>query len=128
MKNLLSILVALVGVAAIVFGVLFMMQANSSRTTLANELAPVTLANLNATYDQVKAGLAQASAAAAAATDPAVKAATNEKVQDLGWQKAGLSAAKASRGTIDFVQMSGILAIVLGVGFFTTGYLAMKKS
>jgi uncharacterized membrane protein HdeD (DUF308 family) len=118
-KNLLSMLVAVVGVAAIVLGVVFIMQANSSKTTLENELAPVTLANLNATYDQVKAGLAQAQAAGDAAV---------ETTQSLGWQKAALSVAKANAGTIQFVQMSGIAAIVLGVGFLCTGYLAMKKS
>jgi hypothetical protein len=129
MKNLLSIRVAVIGVVAIVFGVLFMMQANSSRTTLVAELkaSGITLATLDKTYDTAKAGLAAASAALATAPD-AAKAAVNEKIQDAGWQKASLSAAKASRGTIDFVQMSGILSIILGAGFVVTGYLVMKKS
>jgi hypothetical protein len=119
MKNLLSILVAVVGVVAIVFGVLFIMQANSSRDTLVKELAPVTLATLDSTYDQVKAGLATAQAAGAAA---------NETIQSLGWQKASLSAAKGSRGTIDFVEKSGMLTIVLGLGFVLSGWAIMKKS
>ena len=129
MKNLLSILVAVVGVAAIVFGVLFIMQSNSAKATLVDELnaSGVTLDTLDAKYDAAKAGIAQASAALATAPD-AAKAAINEKIQDAGWQKASLSAAKASLGTINFVQMSGILSIVLGVGFVFTGYLAMKKS
>ena len=121
MKNFLSILVAIVGIVSIVFGVMFIMQANSSKTTVVNELkdSQVTIATLNTTYDQVKAGLAQAQLAGAAGT---------ESAQSLGWQKASLGVAKSNLGTIDFVQKSGILSIVAGVGFVLASYLLMKKS
>lgn len=129
MKNLLSILVAIIGVVCIVFGVLFIMQAKSSRATLVDELktSGVTLATLDSTYDKAKAGLAQASTALATAPDVA-KAAVNEKIQDAGWQKASLSGAKTSRATIDFVEKSGIFAIVIGLGFVLAGWGIMKKS
>jgi hypothetical protein len=121
MKNILSILVAVIGVVCVVFGVLFIMQAGNSRDELVNELAAsnVTLDTLDAKYDAAKAGLTQALAAGAAG---------NETAQSVGWQKASLSAAKASRGTIDFVQMSGILTIVIGAGFVLAGWGLMKKS
>jgi hypothetical protein len=121
MKNILSILVAVVGVVAIVFGVMFMMSASSSRATLVDELkaSNLTLATLDAAYDQAKAGLTQALGAGAAGA---------ESAQSAGWQKASLSAAKASRGTIDFVEKSGMLTIVLGVGFVLSGWAIMKKS
>ena len=119
MKIFGSLLVVLVGVVAIVFGVMFIMQAGSSRTTLSNELkaSNVTLATLNAAYDQAKAGLEQATAAKNA-----------EAAQSAGWQKASLSVAKSSVSTINFVEKSGILNIVLGVGFVLVGlFMFMKR-
>ena len=120
MKIFGSLLVVLVGVVAIVFGVMFIMQAGSSRTTLSDELkaSNVTLATLNAAYDQAKAGLEQATAAKNA-----------EAVQSAGWQKASLSVAKSSVSTINFVEKSGILNIVMGVGFIFIGlFMFMKRA
>jgi len=64
-KNIVSILVAVIGVVCVVFGVLFIMQAGDSKTTVVDELATsgVTLDTLDAKYDAAKAGLAQALAA-----------------------------------------------------------------
>jgi hypothetical protein len=120
-KNILSILVAIIGVAAIVFGVLFIMQASENKTTVVDELkaSNLTPATLNAAYDQAKAGLAQALAAGTAGA---------ESAQSAGWQKASLGLAKSNLNTIDFVQKSGILTIVIGAGFVLAGWAIMKKS
>ncbi|RJO61369.1 MAG: hypothetical protein C4542_06320 [Dehalococcoidia bacterium] len=121
MKNILSILVAVIGVVCIVFGVLFIMQAGDSKTIVVDELkaSGVTLDNLDAKYDAAKAGLAQALGAGAAGTETA---------QSVGWQKTSLGLAKSNLGTIDFVQKSGILAIVIGAGLTLAGVGLMKKS
>ncbi len=121
MKNIVSILVAVIGVVCIVFGVLFIMQAGDSRDALVEELATsgVTLDTLDAKYDAAKDGLAQALAAGAAGTETA---------QSIGWQKASLGSAKSSASTIDFVQNSGILTIVIGAGLTLAGVGLMKKS
>jgi hypothetical protein len=121
MKNFLSILVALIGVVCVVAGVIFIMQAGTSKDALVAELATsaVTLDTLDAKYDAAKAGLAQALAAGAAG---------NESAQSIGWQKASLGSAKTSASTIDFVQKSGILAIVIGAGFVLAGLGLMKKN
>jgi hypothetical protein len=121
MKNILSILIAVIGVVCVVFGVMFIMSAGTSRNTVVDELkaSGVTTATLNAAYDQAKAGLAQALAAGAAGA---------ESAQSAGWQKASLGLAKSNLNTIDFVQKSGILAIIAGVGFVLASYLLMKKS
>ncbi len=110
MKKLSAALVAIVGVVCIVFGVLFIMQAGDSRDALAEELATsgVTLETLDAKYDAAKAGLAQALAAGAAGTETA---------QSIGWQKASLGSAQSSASTIEFLQSTGILVIVIGAGF-----------
>ena len=52
--RVLAILVIILGIAALVFGILFIPQANSARQKVADSLtSPVNLDNLDATYDQV---------------------------------------------------------------------------
>jgi hypothetical protein len=121
MKNILSILVTVIGIVCIVFGVLFIMQAGDSRTIVVDELAAsnVTVDNLNAKYDEAKAGLGKALAAGAAGT---------ESAQTVGWQKASLGIAKSSLTTIGFVEKSGIVTIVIGLGLALAGLGLMKKS
>jgi len=121
MKNIVSILLAVIGVVCVVFGVLFMVSANKGKTTVVNELTAsgVTVATLDAKYDQAKAGLAQALAAGAAG---------NESAQSAGWQKASLGLAKSNLAMVDFVQKSGILTIVIGAGLVLAGWGLMKKS
>ena len=120
MKKIRDAILVLIGVACIVFGVMFIMKAGESRQAVVDELATsaVTLDTLNDKYDAAKAGLAQALAAGAAGT---------ESAQSIGWQKASLGLAKSNVGTIDFIQNSGILTIVIGVGFVLAGAgLVMK--
>lgn len=119
MKNFLSILVAIIGVVCVVFGVLFIMQASDNKTTVVDELTAsgLTTGTLNAAYDQAKAGLAQATTAKSV-----------EGMQSAGWQKASLGLAKSNLETINFVQKSGIFAIVIGLGFVLAGWGIMKKS
>jgi hypothetical protein len=131
MKNILSILVAIIGVVCVVFGVMFIMQASSSRATVVDELksSGLTTATLNATYDQVKGALEQYTAAnKAAAAGSAAAASSAEAMQSYGYQKASLGLAKSNLSTIDFVVKSGILTIVIGAGFVLAGWAVMKKS
>ena len=120
MKTISSTLVTLVGVVAIVFGIMFIIQAGASQNTLVSELqaSGVTLSTLNTAYDQAKAGLEQATAAK-----------STEGIQSAGWQKASLGLAKSNVSTIKFVQNAGILNIVFGVGFVLVGlFMFMKRS
>jgi len=121
MKNIVSILLAVIGVVCVVFGVLFIMSANSGKQTVVDELTAsgVTVDNINDKYDQAKAGLAQALAAGTAGTETA---------QSLGWQKASLGLGKSNLAMVDFVQKSGILTIVIGAGLVLAGWGLMKKS
>jgi hypothetical protein len=119
MKNVLSVLVAVVGVVCIVFGVLFILQAQDGRATLVDELAAsnITLDTLNTAYDQANTGLGLA-----------MQSGDDEKIQDAGWQKASLAVAKSNAGVVDFAQNSGILMIVIGAGLIFAGWGLMIKS
>ena len=55
MKRFYGIIVALIGVAILVMGIVFLTQANTAKKTVADQIAPVTLSNLNATYNSVEA-------------------------------------------------------------------------
>jgi hypothetical protein len=110
MKTIGALLVTLIGVAAIVFGVLFIMEAGNSTDELAAEISPLTTSQVNATYDQISAAL---------------KASPQDV--SLALQKGSLALAKSTLSTIDFVQKSGILSIIMGAGFVLTGLLFMKR-
>jgi len=113
MKTVSAIMVAIIGVACIVFGIMFIMQANSSQQKVADELAPIQISEVNAKYGQVSGALE-------AATDPA-------QITSLTLTKTSLGLAKSNIGTIKFVQNSGILNIIIGAGFLLAGLGLLKK-
>ena len=111
MKKLSAYLVTVIGVVVIVFGALFMWGASSSQKTLADEIAPLTISQVDATYEQVSAG-----------------AKANPSDVSMALKKASLGLAKSNIGTIDFVRQSGIMAIALGFGVVLVGMtMVMKK-
>jgi len=113
MKNILSILVSITGIACIVFGILFIMQAGSSKAEIAEEIQPLAISQVDGTYDQVSAALK-------AATEPA-------QVQQLTMQKTSLGLAKSNIGVVEFVKNSGIVTIVIGSGLLLTGFITFGR-
>jgi cytochrome c biogenesis factor len=113
MKNITGMLVAVIGVACVVFGVMFVMQSNTSLETIANEIKPLQISQVDATYEQVKLALT-------VATDPA-------QVQTLTMQKTSLGLAKSNIGTVQFLKNSGFVNIVVGAGFLLTGVGLIRK-
>ena len=107
MRNILAVLVTLVGVACVVFGILFILEAGSSRDTIAAEIAPLQLSQVDAKYEEAKAALA------------AVAGTAQEQVVAL--QKTSLGLAKANIGTVNFVQNAGIVNLIIGSGFVFAG-------
>ena len=108
-----AIVVIAVGLACLVFGIMFIMQAGSSEQKVADEIQPLQLSEVNATYGQVSAALA-------AARDPA-------EIQSLTMQKTSLGLAKANIGTIKFVKNSGIVDIIVGAGLVVIGAGLIKR-
>ena len=126
MKRFYGIIVALIGVAILVMGIVFEFQANTAKQTVADEISPITLSNLNATYDQVKAGQEQYMAA----EEPKIQAkqaAPSATYNYYSAQRALLGLAKSNIGTAGFVMMSGTVDIVLGIGLILIGMVLYMK-
>jgi hypothetical protein len=106
-------------------GIVFEFQAATAKQTVADEIAPIVLADLNAKYDQVKAGYTQR----ANAEEPAIKTGTQPSAMYdyLSAQRALLGLAKSNIATAKFVMMSGTVDIVLGIGLILTGMVLYMK-
>jgi uncharacterized membrane protein len=119
-KRFYGIIVALIGVAILVMGIVFMMQANTGKKTVADEVKPIALSDVNAKYDAVSAGYNQYMAA----EEPNIqagKAAPSVMYDYLSAQRALLGLAKANVGLSGFVMMSGVVDIILGIGLILAG-------
>ena len=97
-------ILAIVGVACLVFGILFIIQAGDSQQKVADEIAPLEISEVNATYDQLSAAYS------------AVRGTGTAEESAYLLQKTSVGLAKSNLSTIKFVRNSGILDIVLGAG------------
>jgi len=120
--RLLGLLVVILGIAAIVFGILFIPQASDAKQKVADSLSSgVTLDNLNEKYGLISGAFSQLVAAGMPSTDP-------QYVMVLG-QRTSLGLAKSSVGLAKFLNTAGMVNIILGVGLALGGCaLMMKKS
>jgi hypothetical protein len=118
--RVLAILVIILGIAALVFGILFIPQANSARQKVADSLtSPVNLDNLDATYDQISGMFDQLKASGMPSTDP-------QYVMVLG-QRTSLGLARANVGTAKLVLTMGIVDILVGLGLVLGGFGMLRK-
>jgi hypothetical protein len=101
---MIALTIAVVGVVCIVFGIMGIMGAGNSEQEVADELAPVTIANLDDTYDQISAAYS------------AVRGTDSPEESVLLGKKTSLGLARSNIGTIDFVRNTSILEIVIGAG------------
>jgi hypothetical protein len=107
-----AIIVVLLGVAALVFGVLFVIEASSAEQEVADSIQPLPLAQLDAQYDAVAA---QHNQMKEAGTPPGVE------YNYLTIQKTGLGLARANVGVAGLVRTHGIIDIIVGVGLILAG-------
>jgi len=118
--RVLAILVIILGIAAIVFGILYIPQANSARQKVADSLTPpVTLDNLDATYDQISGSYDQIKASGMPPNDP-------QYVMVLG-QRTSLGLARSNVGTARMVLTNGIIDIILGLGLVLGGFALLRR-
>jgi hypothetical protein len=122
-----KLLVSIIGVAAIVVGIVFIFQSHSAKQQVADNIAPVTLSQLNATYNTVTANLTTVMQA----EEPNIQAGTAQPSANYAYltaEQAGLGLAKANVGTANFVLTTGIIDIVVGLGLLISGMLIQGKA
>jgi predicted PurR-regulated permease PerM len=116
-----AIIVVILGIAAIVFGILFIPQASSAKQKVADSLtSPVTLDNLDATYDQISGSYDQLKASRMPSSDP-------QYVMVLG-QRTSLGLARTNVGTANAVMTNGIVDILIGLGLVLGGFALLRKA
>ncbi len=114
-----SIIVIILGLASIIFGILFVTQASAAENAIAESIAPLPLSQLDDQYDAVKAQYEQ------------MKAAGAQPSTDFNYltiQKTGLGLARANAGTAQSVRINGIIDIILGLGLGLTGLGLLRKT
>jgi cytochrome bd-type quinol oxidase subunit 1 len=127
MMRLIAILVSVLGLAALVFGIVFITQASSAEQQIAGEIQPVKLAEVDAKYEAAK----KSQAPLRAAEEPNIqagKAAPSAMYNYLSGQRTSLGLAKANIGVAGFVRMSGIIDIIVGLGLVLAGWGLFKKA
>jgi hypothetical protein len=112
--------------AALVFGIIFIVQSGSAKQQIADDIVPLTLDQVDAKYDAV---VIQHNAMRSA-EEPKIQAgqaAPSAMYNYLAIQRTSLGLARANIGLADFIRMTGIIEIILGVGLLFTGLLVMQK-
>jgi len=125
-KRFYGIIVALIGVAILAMGIVFEFQANTAKKTIADEVSPIALSDVNAQYDAASAQY-NSYMAAEQPNISAGKAAPTVMYDYFGAQRALLGLAKSNVGTASFVMMSGTVDIVLGIGLILAGMALYMK-
>jgi len=119
--RIIAICVIILGLAAVVLGIMFIPQASSAKQKVADSLtAPVTLDNLDATYDQISGAFDKLKASGMPSSDP-------QYVMVLG-QRTSLGLAKSNVGIAKSVQTNGIVDIIVGLGLVLGGFVLFKKA
>jgi hypothetical protein len=125
--RVMAILVILLGIATLVFGILFIPQANSGDKEIADSVAPLKVSEVDAHYDAVSAKYDQAMMA----EEPAIQmgqAMPSAMYNYLSAQRALLGLAKANIGTTKMVRTTGIVDILAGVGLVLAGFALLRKA
>lgn len=125
--RVIAVIVVLLGLASLVLGVLFIVQAADAEQEVADLLAPLPLADLDAKYDAVKAK----AGALRASEEPEIqagKAMPSAMYNYLSIQRTSLGLARSNVGIASFVQTMGIINIILGAGLVLAGYAILRKA
>jgi hypothetical protein len=126
MMRISSIIVIVLGLVALIFGIIFITEASSAEQEVANSIQPVKISELDAKYEAVK----EKQMALRTAEEPQIqagKAAPSAMYNYLTIQRTSLGLSKANVGTAGFVRTSGIIDIILGLGLIIAGWGLFKK-
>ena len=126
MRTLCTLIILAVGAISLVFGIIFIVQSGSARQQIADDIAPLTLDQVDARYDTV---VAQHNAMRSS-EEPKIQAgqaAPSDMYNYLSIQRTALGLTRSNIGQADFIKMTGIIDIVLGVGLLLAAVLLMQK-
>lgn len=124
--RILSMVVILLGLVSLVFGILFIVNAGTAKNEVAESLAPLTLDELDARYEQVKTRHNEIRAA----EEPAIQAGTaapSATYNYLSVQRASLGLARTNVGLSQLTQTAGIINMIVGAGLALTGILMLRR-
>lgn len=113
-----AVITIILGLAAMVFGILFTTQSVSAKQEVADSIAPLPLAQLDGQYDLIKT---QYDLMRQSGAQPGVE------YNYLIAQKVGLGLARSNVGTANFVMTMGIINIIIGLGLVLTGVALLRK-
>jgi hypothetical protein len=126
--RILALVTVILGIAAIVLGVVFMMNANSANDEIVTSIAPLTVDQINPKYDAVSAKYNQIMAA----EEPAIQggtAAPSAMYNYISAQRGLLGLAKANIGTVKAIRMMSYVDMAVGLGLVLGGIaLFARKS
>ncbi|MFC2062975.1 hypothetical protein ACFLS8_03435 [Chloroflexota bacterium] len=127
MRTFIRSVIFVVGIAVLVFGVIFIVQSGSAKQQVADSIAPLPLSQVNSTYDSVT----EQQKAIMAAEEPNIKAGTaapSAMYNYLTIQRTSLGLAKSNIGLANIILTMGIVDIVLGIGMvLTAGLIPSRK-
>ena len=126
MKRIMGMVVAILGVASLVMGIMFFMQAGSSKQEITDDIAPVLISEVNAKYDLVRTK----QIAIMATEEPKIQAGQalpSDLYNYLSAQRALLGVAKSNLKVVGALQISGIIDIVVGFGLGLAGVALLRK-
>jgi len=121
-----SIIVVVLGLASLVYGILIVAGAGSAESEVAESIAPLTLAELDAKYEEVKAKQATIKMA----EEPQIQAGTAEPSAMYNYltiQKTGLGLARSNVGMAQATRINGTIDIIVGLGLAMAGLGLLRK-
>jgi hypothetical protein len=125
--RVIAIIVAILGLAAFVYGILFVAQSGTVESQVADSIAPLTISEVDAKYDAV----AVKYDAAKNAEEPKIQAgqaAPSVMYDYLAAQRALLGLSKTNIGMAKLLMTAGTVNIIIGLGIFLSGVWMLRKS
>ena len=113
-----AVIIIILGLASLVFGILFTTQSVTARQEVADSVAPLPLEQLDAQYDTVKAQYDQMRQAGAQ---------PDAQYNYVAIQKTGLGLARANVGTANAILLYGLIDIIVDLGLALTGIYILRK-
>jgi|WetSurMetagenome_2_1015567.scaffolds.fasta_scaffold28685_3 hypothetical protein len=112
--RILALVTLILGLAAIVLGVVFMLNAGSGNDEIAESVAPLTLDQVEPTYDQIVAQVKLVPQ-----TDPSYLM--------IAGQRTSLGLAKANIANMKILRLNGLVDIIVGLGLLIAGLALFTK-